>query len=76
MIMKSKQARPLRIALVGTRGVPARYGGFIVIGFFAFPSRPPLSEVKTMMVLSDSFKSASFFRMPPTESSRPSSRAA
>ncbi|ACV80731.1 Protein of unknown function DUF1972 [Nakamurella multipartita DSM 44233] len=28
MIMKSKQARPLRIALVGTRGVPARYGGF------------------------------------------------
>ena len=28
MIMRSKQARPLRIALVGTRGVPARYGGF------------------------------------------------
>lgn len=28
MIMNSKQARPLRIALVGTRGVPARYGGF------------------------------------------------
>jgi glycosyltransferase involved in cell wall biosynthesis len=27
MIMRSKQARPLRIALVGTRGVPARYGG-------------------------------------------------
>ncbi|HEY5880117.1 MAG TPA: DUF1972 domain-containing protein [Nakamurella sp.] len=26
--MRSKQARPLRIALVGTRGVPARYGGF------------------------------------------------
>lgn len=28
MIMKSSVARPLRIALVGTRGVPARYGGF------------------------------------------------
>jgi glycosyltransferase involved in cell wall biosynthesis len=28
MIMRSMQARPLRIALVGTRGVPARYGGF------------------------------------------------
>ena len=28
MIMRSKTARPLRIALVGTRGVPARYGGF------------------------------------------------
>jgi len=28
MIMRSKQARPLRIAIVGTRGVPARYGGF------------------------------------------------
>ena len=28
MILSSDNARPLRIALVGTRGVPARYGGF------------------------------------------------
>lgn len=28
MIMSPDRAQPLRIALVGTRGVPARYGGF------------------------------------------------
>ena len=28
MILSSENSRPLRIALVGTRGVPARYGGF------------------------------------------------
>ena len=28
MIMKSQDTRPMRIAMVGTRGVPARYGGF------------------------------------------------
>lgn len=28
MIMRSQSVQPLRIAMVGTRGVPARYGGF------------------------------------------------